>query len=514
MEGLPVRQWRKQPAVVNKNPQKDVQAESAQKNTIWRELPMPKGSDLYPPWSQALLRAARAGRILQRNSKSNEEDKDGAEEEDAEGDLDLSFVANRWSQVAKEAEEPDAEYLAKRKKGLPTLYGGWATDGATLTMRRCKVKKIDADGNPYLLEVLIPEGTTIDGEVEDGENLPVQVPAAGTVIEGLGLANAEGIIVANEHMMPTPPRRRPPIPKRKPKGPGRGRKKKVIIEDGANGGATAVNAATAPGAGTTGSASLNPDGSTMNGERAESAQAEGDGDDGSEDDDEDGEDGEDNDRDDGELSEGEDISRSASPMKAASKPKSPLKAENSNSFLEVPSNIPQLQVTPATSHPTESTGTEVVSTEPLTEPAVPTTEVAASESVTAQEDVSMKDASASEEDQPKTKEPMPPTIAPEPAEQPSEPPTEAAIDIVEPEKEPIGAIEASIPEEQNLLDGLATPVATVKQDEPVQEKESPKVDVAVTETVITTDEKADKEQVGDEEDIFASLEQHLDGKGQ
>ena len=138
-------------------------------------------------------------------------------------------------------------------------------------MRKCKVKKIDANGNPYLLEVLIPEGTTIDGEVEDGENLPVQVPAAGTVIEGLGLVNAEGIIVANEHMMPKPPRRRPPIPKRKPKGPGRGRKKKVIIEDGSNGKTTAIDASTASGAGTNGSTSLHPDGLNANGERAESA---------------------------------------------------------------------------------------------------------------------------------------------------------------------------------------------------------------------------------------------------
>ena len=507
MEGLPVRQWRKQPAVVNKNPQKDVQAESAQENTIWRELPMPKGSELYPPHSQALLRAARA---LQRIPKSNEEDKDGAEDEDAEGDLDYSFPANRWTQLAKEAEEPDAEYLAKRKKGLPTLYGGWATDGTTLTMRKCKVKKIDADGNPYLLEVLIPEGTTIDGEVEDGENLPVQVPAAGTVIEGLGLANAEGIIVANEHMMPTPPRRRPPIPKRKPKGPGRGRKKKVIIEDGANGGATAVNAATAPGAGTTGSASLNPDGSNMDRERGESAQAEGEGDDGSEDDDDDNEDGE-NDRDDGELSEGDDISRSASPMKAASKPKSPLKVDNSNSFLEVPSNIPQLQVTPATSQPTESTSTKVESIDPVTEIPVPTSEVASSNSVTAQDDTSMKDAAASEEDQPKNDDSTPPAIAFEPAEQPSELPIEAVLDIVEPEKDPTSAIEANIPEEHNPLDGLASPVA-VEQDKPAQEEKSPKADVAETETVITTDEKADKEQVGDEEDILASLEQHLDSR--
>lgn len=510
---------------MNKNPQKDAQAETKDHDTRWRELPMPKGSELYPIWSQALLRAARAGRILQRNSKANEEDRDGAEDEDAEGDLDTSFVANRWNQLPREAEEPEAEYLAKRRRGLPTLYGGWATDGANVTMRKCKIKKIDAEGNAYLLEVLIPEGTTIDGEYEEQEDLPIQTPAVGTRVEGLGIANAEGVIVANEHMMPTPPRRRPPIPKRKPKGPGRGRKKKIIIEDGANGAPTAVNAVVVSGSDSIGVPSMNIDGAVSDGHNEDTnhAEADAEADDGSEDDDEDGEDGDENDREDGEMSDGDGESRSVSPTKVATKratkPTPPAETDISSPLLSKPAAIPKVQIISADSSTIPDPAEAVTSvTSIIDAPLLPAIEELAQE-ITKDEDLEMSDV---------------PVLLEEAAIQAqiAALPEEELIKVAEPETEANAEIEAKLPAEHNLLDGLIEPQAisegevaeiqdsknelvqddTTMEDnnaneEIVQDNSPPKLAEHTEES-----SKSNEPQATGEDDIFGSLERHLDKK--
>ncbi|KAI4149844.1 MAG: hypothetical protein LQ340_004404 [Diploschistes diacapsis] len=327
MDGLPVRQWRKQPTLVNLAPQKEVQPDMTDSDSKWRELPMPKGSEMYPPWSQALLRAARAGRIIQQPQKPADDNKEASEDEDADGELDTGFLVTRWAQLPREIEQPEPEYLAKRRKGLPTLYGGMNGNLTALTtLRKTKVRKIDNDGNVVFLDVLVPEGVLIEGEVADSNDVSTQAPAPGTVVEGIGVVNAEGIVVMAEQAAPTPARRRPPPPKRKPKGPGRGRKKKVVVENGTDGLPLAVNAnngrvgsasSTVGKAGVSGVADMET--ANDNGAGDESLLQEGE--EGSEEDDEDGEEGDDAEREEGELSDTEEpLSRSATPSKRLTKP--------------------------------------------------------------------------------------------------------------------------------------------------------------------------------------------------
>ena len=325
MEGLPVRQWQKRPAAINTAPPKDTNYKPGDRNSIWSELPMPKGSELYSDLSRRLLRAARAPRNPGQSPKPTEEDKEVGDEDDAEGELDTGFTAMRWSQVPRDLEQPEPEFLAKRRKGLPSIYG--ATTGAAGkagTMRKTKVKKVDNEGNTVFLDVLVPEGTVVEGEVAEGDETLTEAPAPGTVVEGIGVANAEGIIVASE-ALPTPPRRRPPPPKRKPKGPGRGRKKKVAAENGLGGIPTASNTS-GPQVGLT---EPSADGLKVPGNVPEGVASTDvemgddsviqDGEEGSEEDDDEGDEGEDGDREEGEVSEGEDsISRSASPTKPKS----------------------------------------------------------------------------------------------------------------------------------------------------------------------------------------------------
>ena len=186
---------------------------------------MPQGSELYNPMSQALLRAARMGQVNRPTPPPLEDEKDPGDEEDAEGEIDTGFIAMKWIQVPKNMEEPEVEFLAKRRKGLPSVYGGSVgTTGVQTPMRKTKVRKSDAEGNAYTVEVLVPEGTVVEGEIAE-EEAKSETLAPGTVVAGVGVANAEGIVVAAEPVIPTPSRRRPPPPKRRPKGPGRGRKK-------------------------------------------------------------------------------------------------------------------------------------------------------------------------------------------------------------------------------------------------------------------------------------------------
>ena len=229
MEGLPVRQWKKSIGTVNLAPPRE-DLSSARQNGIWKELPMPRGSELYSPMSQALLRAARMPQMHKPPAPLLEEDKELGEEEDAEGEPDTTLIVNKWSLVPRNMEEPELEYLAKRRKGLPPVYGGLSNvSGQTPTMRQIKVRRVDADGNAHVWDVMAPEGTAIEGEILENEAIRTQAAAPGTVVEGMGIANAEGVVVMGETAQPTPTRRKPPPPKRKHKsGPGRGRKKKMV----------------------------------------------------------------------------------------------------------------------------------------------------------------------------------------------------------------------------------------------------------------------------------------------
>lgn len=268
---------------------------------------MPKDSHLLPPHSQALLRAARRGQVFRPPAPPVEEDKENGDDEDAEGDIELGFVATKWGVVPRHLEGPEPEFLAKRRKGLGSLYG--AVSGAVVAssqMRETKIKKTDSEGHEYVLKALVPEGQTLVGEVAAGEGTISEAPAPGTIVEGVGIVNAEGVVIAETQVQPTPPRRKPPPPKKRAKGPGRGRRKRVAFAPGAG--------EVGPSRGFDGSSDIaaTGEGGAHLGDGGNQFSADGDiemgddsllheGEEGSEEDEE-GEDGEDGDREDGELS--------------------------------------------------------------------------------------------------------------------------------------------------------------------------------------------------------------------
>ena len=305
-EGLPVRHWRKRSFNVNAAPEKDNLDLLGTGDTGWPELPMPRDAHMYSPMSEALLRAARMGQVKKPATPLMDDDKEPGEDEDADRTFDMGFIAKRWAVLPKDMEGPEPEFLAKRRKGLPSIYTGASGPlGNTAQMWKTKIRKVDTEGNSYIWEVLVPEGQAVDGEIVEEETSPTQAPAPGTVVEGLGVVNAEGVVIAGDQAMPAGNRRRPPPPKRKAKGPGRGRKKKVAFMPGTEGAATAngvsavLNGSSA-GADDGRSAKIEhgvADGDTEMGDENTLQEGEEGSEEGSE-----GEEGEDGDREEGELS--------------------------------------------------------------------------------------------------------------------------------------------------------------------------------------------------------------------
>ena len=235
-EGLPVRQWRKTKTFVGTAPPHETQLNATVQDDKWtRELPMPRGSELYPAHNQALLRHARM-LITQRPAAQASDFKEDVVDDDldAEGETDEGFYVTKWAPVPVHLEQPEPEYLAARRNGLPlVLPGAYGPLGNKEQMRNIKVRKYDIEGNAYVWNVMAKVGQKVDGEIIEDDSMMVEAPAPGVVVEGVGVANAEGIIIANEQVLPTPPKRRPPPPKRKAKGPGRGRKKRPSAANGA-----------------------------------------------------------------------------------------------------------------------------------------------------------------------------------------------------------------------------------------------------------------------------------------
>ncbi|KAF2104397.1 hypothetical protein NA57DRAFT_70604 [Rhizodiscina lignyota] len=247
-EGLPIRQWRQAEATIAPPPT----AQPIKNKNEWPEPPMPRDWQLLPDVSQQLLRAARSGKLYKPPTPTNEDDDKGEDDdgESANKETQKGFAIKKWSQVPRHMEGPEREYLAKRRKGLGSVYSVWSGHQGPLAqtgaMRETKVKKVDAEGNVNIWKVLVPEGQSVEGEIveETAEAVPSAPAAApGTVIEGVGVVNADGVVVASsEIIQPTPPRRKPPPPRRKPKkGPGRGHKKKVAFEPGAEGASDTQN---------------------------------------------------------------------------------------------------------------------------------------------------------------------------------------------------------------------------------------------------------------------------------
>lgn len=224
-----MRHWRKAPVTINAAPPKDPSMITGIRTVGWPELPMPRDAHLLSPMSRELLRAARMGQTFKQPPLPLEDEKEFGDDDDINWDIEAGFVAKRWSLVPRNMEEAEPEYLAKRRKGLPSVYTGGTVPLSTMgQMRKTKIQKTDAEGNVYVWDVLVPEGQTVEGEVMEEEPLRTEAPAPGTVVEGVGVVNAEGLVVANDPVQPAPPtRRRPPPPKRRAKGPGRGRKKRV-----------------------------------------------------------------------------------------------------------------------------------------------------------------------------------------------------------------------------------------------------------------------------------------------
>ena len=244
LEGLPINQYREIEVTIGPNAadSKPVDANA------WPELPMPRDSHMLPEHSQQLLRAARSGRTIQPPAPPEDDDNDVKDEEPEHKQTPVGFTVKKYVKVARHNEAPEPEYLAKRRKGLPSQYMNGQVQAP---LRETKVKKLDAEGNVAVYKVLAPEGQTVEGEVAPTdaaiEVAPV-IAAPGTVVEGVGVVNAEGIVVANDILQQTPPRRRPPPPKKKkmkhiPRpGPGRGRKRVDFVE-GAEGQGTLVSGA-------------------------------------------------------------------------------------------------------------------------------------------------------------------------------------------------------------------------------------------------------------------------------
>lgn len=377
-EGLPVRRWTRQTQTVSQVPKTEasetIVAGPGGKQTI-PEHPMPRDSHLLTPASRALLRASRAGCIYIRQTATKDEDDDEKDATDVEEQPVLqsserSFVTRKWTTVPKHLEAAEVEFLAKRRPGLPSLYGAAAAaagaDGANASqpMRRTRFKKVDpASGNISVYEAWVPEGHRIEGEITNDAQLkpqnaemPVTVtpeaPAPGTVIEGVGVVNGEGVVVAEagSAAVMTPPKRRPPPPKRKAKGFGKGRRKKVMFAPGEGGDASLVHGA---GTGTDGTQEKDGDASS----RVSADHP------GQEDDDDDGEDGEESDEGDESMMEAKTPETpmhqpSAEPVSESAAEQTPASTTAADAVIDTklsetpsrpPSQVPEASATPSAS---------------------------------------------------------------------------------------------------------------------------------------------------------------------
>jgi hypothetical protein len=214
--------------------------------------------------SKALLRAARAGCIYIRHigKDSGEEEKDNAETEESAliTKTEQSFHARKWAVLPKHLEPSEVEFLAKRRSGLPSLYGGAAasnvvssgTGNGNVQLRKTRFRKLDPDsGKISIYEAWIPEGHAIEGEILDditvSEQRGVAIPNKGTgfepITENLSSVTAETVTVTAPEPIQTasPVKTRLYPPKRKAKGPGKGRRKKVMFAPGEGADASKVH---------------------------------------------------------------------------------------------------------------------------------------------------------------------------------------------------------------------------------------------------------------------------------
>jgi hypothetical protein len=198
-------------------PPPPAQENPASQNDVWAvELPygMPKDSHLLPQHSQDLLRAARSGRIYKRPAPPEEEEIDvdavlgDKPEKKDEDPKNTGFTARAWKLIPRHMEGPDIEYLAKRRKGVVTAAQK-STGAAAPVLTKATVKRMDAAGNEYLQDVVVPQGQPVDGEVISQR----------VIHDPNAAALGDGSLV--------PSRRKVPPPRKKSKGIGKGKRKKA-----------------------------------------------------------------------------------------------------------------------------------------------------------------------------------------------------------------------------------------------------------------------------------------------
>jgi hypothetical protein len=194
--------------------------------------------------SRQILRISRAPHFSTGFAAADDEEKGNTTEKTSKNETrnDLhddsrGFTVKKWGQMPKGYEAPDREYLAKRRKGLPPLHAGYGISmplDQSKTYRTLKVRRADANGVEHVYEVMAEVGQAVEGEILEGDlavAATVDPPAApGTIIEGVGVVNSDGVVMAQRT-----PKRKPVPPRRKKKGgPGRS-KKKLVPEVGPEG---------------------------------------------------------------------------------------------------------------------------------------------------------------------------------------------------------------------------------------------------------------------------------------
>lgn len=213
----------------------------------WADPAMPESSHLLLPHTQQLLRIARSGKYGTKRKTAPDAEPDGdefnAREEEGVPDEILAkpthteekgFVARKWRQVPEAALVPEHlhwEFLAKRRKGLPSYYHGGATEISTaglpqIARRKTRVQRVldAATGESVIYEVLALEGQVLENELPADSQMQATHLEPGTTIEGLGTADDDGLISLVPSGTSAPSRRNRPPPKKKG-GPGRGKKR-------------------------------------------------------------------------------------------------------------------------------------------------------------------------------------------------------------------------------------------------------------------------------------------------
>ncbi|KAH7079030.1 hypothetical protein BKA63DRAFT_256678 [Paraphoma chrysanthemicola] len=495
LEGLPINQYREVEITVGANlgDNKPIDKDA------WPELPMPRDSHMLPEHSQQLLRAARAGRILKAPAPP-EDDNEMKDEEEESKEVQTGFTIKKYVKVARHLEAQEPEYLAKRRKGLPSQYALNGIPQAPL--RETKVKKLDAEGNATVYKVLVPEGQAVEGEVQPTDAAVEVAPATaapGTIVEGVGIVNAEGVVVANDILTQTPPRRRPPPPKKKKNrgGPGRGRKKVVFAEGGLNQGTSTPTAGgdllAAPGIKQEGGSVEPSDGDTPMGE-AGADDEEGSGEEGSDEEDH----------------EGDAISNPATPATPSRPSAAPTSVPNLDS-VEIDSLEAAASAEPAAIAPEDISQSNVKSESPA--PPVSTTE--AKEEGVPRDPSSSPDLplSAISHSRQNSLNQLPTSITSNEAEAEAEPepepePEPMSLDVQEPilESAPDAIVQAIA---ETAIETIAEPIPAEVTSVPAAEaNEAP---IAATAPEVVQEEPAENPSApASEPDLMASLDRHLE----